>query len=200
MADDDKSQTQGSDDGKSQTAGSEGAGQEETYTKAQLTEIISKEVGKVTAKHAKKIDALQIELEAERRKSLPDPEKVKAEMADRDKQIAEANAKLAAFEAKEKKRAALDAAKLTLPKDVSLTDLLDMMPDNTDEGIASSVARFQKMFPESKGLGTGTQTGQQTKSPDIDEQIKTAHAEALKTGNWNVYNSLTLQKQGLKVG
>lgn len=82
-------------DGKSQTAGSEGADQkEETYTKAQLSEMISKEVGKVTAKHSKKYDDLKAELEVERRKSLPDPEKVKAELADKDKAISEKDKEL----------------------------------------------------------------------------------------------------------
>ena len=39
-----------------------------------------------------------------------------------------------------------------------------------------------------------------TKDSTLDEQIKTAHDSALKTGNWNLYNALTLQKQGLKLG
>jgi len=143
----------------SQTPAESEESKEEVYTKAQLTELIQKEIGKVTAKHSKKIEVLQAELDAEKKKSLPDPEKTKLEIEERDKKIAERDAKLAALESKEKKRAALDAAKLTLPTDVSVNDLLDMMLGNDDESIAASIEKFKKMFPVSQSLGTQTTTG-----------------------------------------
>jgi hypothetical protein len=138
---------------------------EETYTKAQLTELIQKEIGKVTAKHSKKEADLQAALDAEKKKSLPDPEKVKLEIAERDKKIAEAETKLANFEALGKKRDALDGAKLTLPADVTISDLLGMMPGNSDEEITAYVEKFKKMFPASVGVGTPTNTGNNQEKP-----------------------------------
>jgi len=171
---------------------------EEKYSKQQLTDLITKEIGKVTAKHSKKIEALQAELEAERRKALPDPEKVKAELADKEKLIQEATNKLLAYESKEKKRAALEGAKLTLPNDVSMNDLLDMMGGNDDEAIAGYVEKFKKMFPVSKGLGTATTTGGAGKAISIDDQIAEAEAAAVKDGRfWNRVTQLKLQKQGI---
>jgi hypothetical protein len=155
----------------SQTVGSESADKEETYTKAQLTELIQKEIGKNTAKHSKKIDALQAELEAERKKSLPDPEKVKLDLQQKEDAIKQATAKIEALEARDRKRAALDAAKLTLPADITLQDLLDMMPANDDEAIEGYIQKFKKMFPASKGLGTSTTTGDNTAAPSLDDEI-----------------------------
>lgn len=171
---------------------------EETYSKAQLTDLITKEIGKVTAKHSKKLEALQAELEAERRKALPDPEKVKAELADKEKLILDATNKLLAYESKEKKRAALEGAKLSLPDDITTNDLLDMMPGNEDEAIAGYVAKFKKMFPASKGLGTSTTTGGAGKAISIDDQIAEAEAAAVKDGRlWNRVTQLKLKKQGI---
>ena len=145
---------------------------EEKYSKQQLTDLITKEIGKVTAKHSKKIEALQAELEAERRKALPDPEKVKAELADKEKLIQEATNKLLAYESKEKKRAALDAAKLSLPENITYDHLLKLMPGNSDEEIAEYIEIFKMSYPKSQSLGTSTTTGGASAKPKtVIEQI-----------------------------
>jgi len=166
---------------------------EETFTKAQLTEMLQKEIGKITAKNAKKLEAIQAELEAERRKALPDPEKIKAELADKDSKIKAYEDRLAAIEFTQKKRDALDAAKLTLPDDITTNDLLDMMPGNDDDAIAGYILRFKKMFPAQKALGTSTVTGKEQKLPDINDQIVAAE----KAGQWALASALKLRKQSL---
>ena len=153
---------------------------EETFTKAQLTDLIQREVGKVTAKHAKKMEALQAELEAEKRKALPDPEKFKADIAAKDKALAESAARLAAYESRDKKRSALDEAKLSLPDGITFTDILDMMPGNSDEEIAGYVEKFKKMFPESRSLGTSTTQGTRQSSVSLVDQIRKLETDMLK--------------------
>ena len=154
---------------------------EETYTKAQFTELIQKEIAKVTAKNSKKLEALQAELEAERRKSLPDPEKIKLEIEERDKKLAESTAKIAALEASILKQKALSDANLALPEGVTLTELLDMMPGNSEEEISGYIERFKKMFPASRGLGTSTTLGASTgKSTPIVDQIRRLEMDMLK--------------------
>ena len=169
-------QPQAQDKGISQTPADKEEIKEETYTKSQHTEAMLRETAKVKAAEAKKREKLEAELEALKRKDLPDPEKVKLELSEKDKKISEAEAKLASLEAREKKRNALDAAKLTLPADITLQDLLDMMPGNDDEAIEGYVQKFKKMFPASKGLGTSTTTGDKTTAPSIDDEISALHA------------------------
>jgi hypothetical protein len=170
-------------EGTGQTAGSDGADQtkEETYTKAQLTELMQKEIGKVTAKHSKKLSEIQAELDTERKKSLPDPEKIKLTLEEKDGKIKELSEKLSSIEVRQKKHDALEAAKLNLPENVTLTDLLELMP-GSEEDIPAHLERFKKMFPARSGLGTATTTGEKGTGPDIDAQI----AEAEKDGDWQL--------------
>jgi hypothetical protein len=201
MTDDTTTQT----DGKSQTAGSDGADQakEETYTKIQLTDLISKEVGKVVAKHSKKYDDLKAELEAEKRKALPDPEKIKAELADKDKAITDRDKELFGIKLENAKLRALMKAGVDPAKADSL---LKRVVGNTPEEIEADVAELQTLgLLQSKTPGEAQGAGnpglqKKEEPPNIDTQIATAHAEALKNGNWNLYNSLILQKQGQKIG
>jgi hypothetical protein len=181
-------------DGTSQTAGSKDADQtkEEKYSKDQLTEQIKAEVGKVVKKHSKEMDALRLELETERKKSLPDPEKVKLEMGNLAKERDEFKSKFEGLNLKIVKREALEAAKLALPKDVTLTDLLELMP-GSEEDIPAHLARFKKIFPAREGLGTSTTIGDKGNGPDIDAQI----AEAEKNGDWQ--QSIKLRNSKFKM-
>jgi hypothetical protein len=167
------------DKGTSQTPANNEEIKEETYTKAQHTEAILRETAKVKAAEVKKREKLEAELAEMKKATLPDPEKVKLEIAERDKKISEAEAKLASYEAREKKRAALDAAKLTLPADITIQDLLDMMPGNDDDAIAGYVQKFKKMFPESRGLGTQTTQGTTQGTVSLSDQIRAMETKML---------------------
>lgn len=182
-------------DGTSQTAGSESADQtEETFSKAQLSEMISKEVGKVTAKHSKKYDDLRAELEAERRKSLPDPEKVKAELADKDKAISEKDKELSGVKLENAKLRALMKAGVDPEKAESL---LKRVVGSTPEEIEADVAELASLgLLQSKtpvgAHGAGNPGLQPPKpAPNLDEQIVAAE----KAGHWNLATQLKLEKQ-----
>ena len=154
--------------------------QEEKYSKDELTAKVKKEMDKLTAKHSKQMEALQAELDAERKKNLPDPEKIKLEIEERDKKLAESTAKIAALEASILKQKALSDANLALPEGVTLTELLDMMPGNSEEEITGYIERFKKMFPASKGLGTSTSQGGISKPPTMNEQLAAELAKGAK--------------------
>lgn len=74
--------------------------------------------------------------------------------------IAESQKAVQAAELKEKKRAALESAKLGIPKDVTVSELLDMIPGETEEAIDSAITRLKKLFPASKAQGVGTQSAE----------------------------------------
>lgn len=182
-------------DGASQTTGSEGVDhKEETYTKAQLSEMISKEVGKVTAKHSKRYDDLKAELEAERRKSLPDPEKVKAELADKDKAISEKDQELFGAKLENTKLRAL--VKAGAPAD-KIDALLKRVVGSTPEEIEADVSELAGLGLLAAKTPNGAQGAgnpgiqQKHEDPTLDEKITAAE----KAGNWNLATSLKLQKQ-----
>jgi hypothetical protein len=180
-----------------------GEQKEEIFTKAQHTETLLKEIAKVKAAEAKKREKVEAELESERRKSLPDPEKVKAEMADRDRAIADKDKELSGVKLENAKLRALMKAGVDPAKADSL---LKRVVGNTPEEIEADVAELQTLgLLQSKTPGDAQGAGnpglqKKEEAPNIDTQIATAHAEALKNGNWNLYNSLILQKQGQKIG
>jgi hypothetical protein len=58
---------------------------------------------------------------------------------------------------REKKRTAIECAGLGLPKDVSVSDLMDMIPGESDEAIEAAIGKFKKLFPINKAQGMGTQ-------------------------------------------
>ena len=183
-------------DGMSQTAGSEGADQtDETYTKAQLSEMILKEVGKVTAKHAKKYDALAAELEAEKRKHLPDPEKVKAELADKDKAISQKDMELIGARLEATKLRAL--MKAGAPAD-KVDALLKRVVGSTPEEIEADVAELAGLGllaakTPNGAQGAGNPGIQDHKEPDLWTQIAEAEKVAIKSGSaedWKKVNRL----------
>jgi hypothetical protein len=171
-----------------------GEQKEETYTKAQLTEFISKEVGKVTAKHSKKYDELKAELEAERRKSLPDPEKIAAELADKDKAISEKDKELSGVKLENAKLRALMKVGVDPEKAESL---LKRVVGSTPEEIEADVLELQTLgLLQSKSPGGAQGAGNPglqppKKEPNLDEQIVAAE----KAGHWNLATQLKLEKQ-----
>ena len=86
--------------------------------------------------------------------------------------------------------------KIKLPDGVSITDVLEMVSGQDEDGVVKSVEKLPKFFPFNASMGSGTNPANGSgKAPTIDEQIKSAQEHGLKTGDWNLYNQLTLQKQ-----
>ncbi len=170
--------------GESQAAGK--AALEKKYTDEDVDRIFNEKWAKKMAalekKHGKIDDlaAKAAKLEEIERNKLSDEEKKKADLKALQDQIDAKQAELTKTLLREKKRSALDAAKLALQKDVTLNDLLDMMPGGEDD-IEASILRFKKIFPEpepSKAIGGGSQTPPAAKPPDLKEQIATLEAQA----------------------
>jgi len=166
---------------------------QKTLTQAEVDSIIEDRLRRDREAREKELGMSMKDAKAllKAKKDADDAAKTKEErlLQERD----EAHKKLASLESKEKKRAALEGAKLTLPNDVSMNDLLDMMGGNDDEAIAGYVEKFKKMFPASKGLGTATTTGGAPAKPktvvdqiaDIQDKIndpKTTSHEKLTFG------------------
>ncbi len=111
----------------------------------------------------------------------------------------------------EAEKAKLEALKLRAlvkagaPAD-KIDALLKRVVGSTPEEIEADVAELAGLGLLAAKIPAGAQGAgnpglpPKKEDPTLDEQIKTAHDSALKTGNWNLYNALTLQKQGLKLG
>lgn len=141
------------------------------WTKERATSLVKDEVGKVTAKFSKKLDALTAELEAEKRKNLPDPEKVKAELADKEKAIAAKEQELLATKLESTKLRALLKAGADPDK---IDALMKRVVGSNQEEIDADIAELKGLgFLDAKrsGLGTSTTTGTSTKAPTLTEQI-----------------------------
>jgi DNA-binding transcriptional MerR regulator len=98
------------------------------------------------------------------------------------------------------KRTTLDgmiaAKKIKLPEGVSISDVLDMVSGQDEDGIKASAEKLTKFFPFNASMGSGSNPANQgQKEATLDEQIKAANMTGLKTGDWTLYNRLTLQKQ-----
>lgn len=89
--------------------------------------------------------------------------------------------------------------KIKLPDGVSITDVLEMVSGQDEDGITKSVEKLPKFFPFNATMGGGTNPANGGgKVPTIDEQIKALEAAALKTGrpeDWAKVNALKFQKQ-----
>lgn len=122
--------------------------------------------------------------------------------------LEKANEKAIAFEKalkdrdlRDLKRTKIDALvadkKIKLPDGVSISDVLDMVTGQDEDGIKESLGKLCKFFPPNASMGAGsnpanTPGGEKT----IDEQIAEAEAAAQKDGRlWNVVTRLKLQKQ-----
>lgn len=132
-----------------------------TFTEDDLNRIVKERLDRERKKYANHAD---LEAKAKRLDEIEnakksDEEKALAKLKALEDTIAEKEKAIQKAELKEKKRSAIEAAKLTLPKDVTISDLLDMMPGEEDD-IETAILRFKKMFPESKSQGTGTQVAE----------------------------------------
>ena len=168
--------------------------EEKTYTKAEHTDKIKKEVDKVTAKWASELEKIKTDLETERRKSLPDPEKVKAELADKDKAISERDKELSGVKLENAKLRALMKAGADPEK---IDALVKRVVGSTPEEIEADVAELQTLgLLQGKTPGGAQGAGNPglqppKKAPDLDEQIVAAE----KAGHWNLATQLKLEKQ-----
>ena len=130
-----------------------------TFTEEDLNRIVKERLDRERKKYANHAD---LEAKAKRLDEIEnakksDEEKALAKLKQLEDTIAEKEKAILKAEIKEKKRAAIETAKLSLPKDITPTDLLDMIPGESDEDIEAAILKFKKMFPESKSQGIGTQ-------------------------------------------
>lgn len=82
--------------------------------------------------------------------------------------------------------------KIKLPDGVSISDVLDMVSGQDEDGITKSAEKLTKFFPFNASMGSGSNpanVGQ--KDSTIDEKI----AAAEKAGNWSLATKLKLDKQ-----
>jgi membrane-associated HD superfamily phosphohydrolase len=84
---------------------------------------------------------------------------------------------------------------IKLPDGVSISDVLDMVNGSDEDGIVKSVEKLPKFFPVNASMGSGSNpaNGGQREAT-IDDQIKAAQELGFKTGDWAMYNRLTMQK------
>ena len=112
----------------------------------------------------------------------------------------EAKAEVAKMKLDGFKRTKIDSLiaekKIKLPDGVSISDVLDMVSGQDEDGITKSLEKLPKFFPFNASMGSGSNPANTPgKDSTIDEKIKAAQDDGLKTGNWMLYNKLTLEKQ-----
>lgn len=82
--------------------------------------------------------------------------------------------------------------KIKLPDGVSISDVLEMVAGQDEDGIKASAEKLVKFFPFNAAMGAGTNPANGgTKDPTIDEKI----AAAEKAGKWALATQLKLEKQ-----
>jgi len=97
---------------------------------------------------------------------------------------------------RQKIEALIAEKKIKLPDNVSISDVLEMVSGQDENGINESAGKLLKFFPFNAQAGAGTNPANPSeREPNLDEQIKAAQAEALKTGDWNKYTQLCMKKQ-----
>ena len=84
---------------------------------------------------------------------------------------------------------------IKLPDGVSISDVLDIVNGSDEDGIVKSVEKLPMFFPVNASMGSGSNpaNGGQREAT-IDDQIKAAQELGFKTGDWAMYNRLTMQK------
>jgi len=146
---------------------------EPEFTKAQVTDLIQREVGKLTRKYSKERETLEAELNQLRDAKLTAPEKQQAEIAKLEKSNTEKDIQLAELTLKTKKREMLEtrlaAGKMAVPAGKTVADLLKLVTGNEDEDIAASLDFVESLFPvvPTKNIGTGTKPGSTTTTDKI---------------------------------
>jgi hypothetical protein len=87
--------------------------------------------------------------------------------------------------------------KIRLQEGVSISDVLETVTGEDEDGINKSLGRLLKFFPYDKSMGTGSNPANAgSKTPNIDEQIAEAEAKAAKDPKfWNLVTQLKIEKQ-----
>lgn len=155
--------------------------QVKTFTQAELDAIVQDRLDREKKKYS---DYKELKASAERLKTLEsekltEQEKATKKLADLEKKITEKEEALNARDLRDKKRTALEAANLGLTDAWTFSDILDLMPGD-EESIPQEIEKWKKRFPAKKGLGTGTQMGQESVgAATIQEQIQTINSKML---------------------
>lgn len=98
-----------------------------------------------------KLDEIELATKTNEEKALIRLKELEEKLAAKEQAVKQADLR-------EKKRAAIESAGLGLPKDVSVSELMDMIPGESEEAIEAAIGKFKKLFPQSKAQGMGTQT------------------------------------------
>jgi len=174
-----------------------------TFTEDDLNRIVKERLDRERKKYANHAD---LEAKAKRLDEIEnakksDEEKALAKLKALEETIAEKEKAILKAEIKEKKRQAIETAKLSLPKDITPTDLLDMIPGESDEDIEAAILKFKKMFPESKSQGTGTQIADTPGSgkKTIDDEMVEVQAK-LKDAALSTHDKELLARKLLSLG
>jgi hypothetical protein len=140
-----------------------------TFTEDEINRIVKERLDRERKKYADYNDLklAKAKLDEIEMASKTNEERALAKLKDLETKLAEQERAVRAADTKEKKRAALESANLGIPKDVTLTELLDMIPGETDEAIESAITRLKKLFPVSKAQGIGTQV---TETPNAGKK------------------------------
>ena len=167
-----------------------------TLTQAELNTIIEDRLKRDREAREKELGMSTKEAKAliKARKDAEEAEKTALEKAN-EKAIAFEKA-LKARDLKDLKRSKVEGLiaekKIKLPDGVSISDVLDTVTGEDEDGINTSLGRLPKFFPFNASMGSGSNPANGSpKDPTIDEKI----AAAEKAGDWTLATSLKLQKQ-----
>lgn len=97
-----------------------------------------------------KLDEIEMASKTREEQAIAKLQALEAKLADQE-------AKIKAADIRDKKYTALESAGLNLPRDVSISDLMEMIPGQSEEEIETAIGKFKKLFPASKSQGMGTQ-------------------------------------------
>jgi hypothetical protein len=174
-------------------------GHTKTFSQEELDAILKDRLDRERKKYADYADlkTKAAEFEKLQAEKLSETEKAAKKLIDLEKRIAEKEAQIAARDLRDKKRSALEAAKLGLPDGTAISDILDMFPGAEDD-IPAQIEKFQKLFPARQGLGSSTTLGSKVSPPDGAQRLAEAQKVARETGDWSAVVRLKQEQAGLK--
>lgn len=157
-----------------------------TFTEDEINRIVKERLDRERKKYSDyndlkqakaKLDEIEMASKTKEEQALAKLQALEAKLAEQENKIKQADLK-------DKKWKALESAKLGIPKDVTLNELLDMMPGESDEDIDAAIGRFKKLFPVSKAQGVGTQVSEMPVAgkKTIEEEIASINAAMRKPG------------------
>ena len=131
-----------------------------TFTEDEINRIVKERLDRERKKYAdyNELKQAKVKLDEIESANKTNEEKALAKLKALEDKIAESEKAVQAAELREKKRSALETAKLGIPKDVTLSEMLDMIPGESEEAIESAIMHLKKLFPEKQSAGMGTQT------------------------------------------